>query len=385
MRKTLREIKTEMNDKLNEMTQHNESNNVEAYNSAEKEFKELEKKYNEAKKDREINDDNYEKIGSNNLNQEIQMNDNKKKTKLYNSADRLYTPSNSDIQLEDALTAIVDKPITDEQKDFINNSVTSDNYELSEVVSSQIIDRVRKKNKLIQAGALTAQVDNNTKYITVDSTPNAVFHEELVEETADTGDHFGSIKVDSNTVMSHFVVSREMMQDSRNGGDALSLALTNSLSNAIMEKSYTASGSAEPSALNSKVTQTQTYSGSVTHGEFVKANRQLIEQNVEQENVSFIYSPATWEDISLSTDNNGRYQDAPSTIRDVPTFTDANLSNGTAYVGDASNLIYAFQMNVTLEKYNSVTANRFGTTWLAVARYDLLHLDPSSFVRIESQ
>jgi len=328
-----------------------------------------------------------------NINQEIKSmgnlevvkgEDSTETSKLYSSAENIYQPSKDDISLENYLRAVTDKPKSDKEREVIKNSVTSDGYELPTQVSQQVIDKIRAKNSVISAGAQTVQLDSaETNYITVDSDPEAVWHAELVEENPNSGS-FGKVQMKPKTVLTNVEVSRELLQDSNNAGEALSIALTNSLSDAILDVTFNGSGANKPSGMNSLVTQTQTYSGSVTHAEFVKANSTLYTNNVAEEDVSFIYSPSVWETLSLATDDNGRYQDAPSTIRDIQKFTNSGVPTGKAYAGAFENFLYGFRMNITLEQYNSTSAKKFGQLWLAVARMDLAVLRPNAFVRIES-
>lgn len=327
-----------------------------------------------------------------NINQEIKSmgnlevvkgEDSTETSKLYNSSENIYKPKKDDISLENYLRAVTDKPKNDAEKQAIQNSVTSDGYELPTEVSQQVIDKIRAKNSVISAGGRTVQLDSaETNYITVDSDPEAVWHAELVEENPNSGS-FGKVQMKPKTVLTNVEVSRELLQDSNNAGQALSIALTNSLSDAILDVTFNGSGTNQPDGMNSLVTQTQTYSGSVTHAEFVKANSTLYTNNVAEEDVSYIYSPSVWETLSLATDDNGRYQDAPSTIRDIQKFTNSGVPSGKAYAGAFENFLYGFRMNITLEQYNSTSAKKFGQLWLAVARMDLAVLRPNAFVRIE--
>lgn len=305
--------------------------------------------------------------------------------KIFNSSENIYSPSADDISLENYLRAVTDKPQNQKEKQALENSVTSDGYTLPKKTAQQVIDKIRQKNAVINAGGRTVTLTSNeTNYITVDQDPQAVWHAELVEESANSAS-FGKVAMTPKTVMTNVEVSRELLQDSNNAGEALSIALTNSLSDEILNVTFNGSGGNEPEGMNSLVTQTETYSGSVSHAEFVKANSTLYTNNVDEENISYIYSPSVWETLSLATDDNGRYQDAPSTIRDLPKFTNSGVPSGKAYAGDFTNFLYGFRMNISLEQYaGGTTAKKFGQLWLAVARMDLAVLRPNAFVRIES-
>ena len=303
------------------------------------------------------------------------------KTKLYNANETMYNPSNDDISLQNYLRAVTDKPKNNAEKQAIQNSVTSDGFELPSSVSSQLVDQLRAKNPVISAGAQTVQLESSeTNYITINDDFGYSWHTELTEEDPNSGS-FGKVAMKPKTVMSYVPVSRELLQDSANSGEALSVALTNSLSDAILEATFTGTGNDQPTGMNSLVSQTETYSGSVSHAELVKASTQLHQNNVDEGNRSFLYSPDVWETLSLATDSNGRYQNYPESIADVPKFTSSGVPTGTGYAGDFTKFLYGFRMNIQLEQHS--IPKKFGQVWLAFCRMDIAVLNKNAFVRVE--
>jgi HK97 family phage major capsid protein len=235
------------------------------------------------------------------------------------------------------------------------------------------------------AGARTVSIEGgDTKFIKINSDPNSVWHSELTEETP-SDPSFGSVTMAPKTVLSMTEVSRELLQDSANVEEALSTAFVGSLNDAILSATFTGSGANTPTGLASTVTQTNEYSNgsSPDWTNFVGASKTLHDNNVPEDNRSFIHAPDTWEDLALITDNNGRYQDAPSFIRDVPNYTSSGVSAGEAYVGDFSNVVYGFRLNITMEQHPSALAKSYGSLWMAAARLDIATFRPSALVRIE--
>lgn len=293
-----------------------------------------------------------------------------------------------DVDLGSYLRAVVDKPRNNAEREVIQNSVSSDNYELPTHIAGELIDRLRAVNPLLRnggAGARTVTLDGgDTKFIKINSDPNAIWHSELTSETP-SDPSFGAVTMSPKTVLSMTEVGRELLQDSANVEEALSSAFVGSLNDAILSATFTGSGSDTPTGLGTTVTQTDEYTngGSPDWTNFVGASRQLHDNNVPDDNRSFIHAPDVWETLALITDNNGRYQDAPSFIRDVPNFTSSGLTAGQAYAGDFSNVVYGFRLEINIEQYRAALAKSYGSLWVASARLDIATFRPSALVRIE--
>ncbi len=293
-----------------------------------------------------------------------------------------------DVDLGSYLRAVVDKPRNSAEREIVQNSVTSGDYELPTHIAGELIDRLRAVNPLLRnkgAGARTVTLDGgDTKFIKINSDPNAIWHSELTSETP-SDPSFGSVTMSPKTVLSMTEVGRELLQDSANVEEALASAFVGSLNDAILTATFTGSGANTPTGLATTVTQTDTYTngGSPDWTNFVGASKTLHDQNVPNDNRSFIHAPDVWETLALTKDNNGRYQDAPSFIRDVPNFTSSGLTAGQAYAGDFSNVVYGFRLNITLEQFPAALAKSYGTLWVAAARLDIATFRPNALVRVE--
>ena len=307
--------------------------------------------------------------------------------RLYRPDQRLTDDSEtSEINLGSFLRSVVDKPRTSAEREMIQNSVDSSGYSMPETVAMELIDKLRAVNPVISAGARTISIDglDKTKFVKINGDPDAVWHTELDEEAL--GDPtFGAVEMSPKTVLSLTEVSREVMQDSMNIEEALTNAFTGSINQAILEATFSGTGGKQPTGMATTVTQTQEYAtgGTPDWADYVKASRTLHDENIPTDTRSFIHAPDIWEAMALITDDNGRYQDAPSFIRDVPNFTSSGVPAGIGYAGDFSNVVYGFRLNITLEQHNSLSVRKYGTIWLAAARLDIATFRPSAFVRVE--
>lgn len=317
------------------------------------------------------------------------------KIKLYHPGQSLkadHKPSGAEknVDLGNYLRAVVQGPRTDAEREIVQNSVTSDNYELPVYIGAQLIDRLRAANPLLKkdgAGARVINLDGGeTKFVKTSSDPNAVWHAEMAEEVP-SDPNFVPVSMIPKTVLSLTEIGRETLQDSSNIEEALTNAFVGSLNEAILNATFTGAGTAdEPEGLSTIITQTEEYpnAGTPDWSQFVKASRQLHNNNVPEDNRSFLHAPNIWEALALATDNNGRYQDAPSFIRKVPNFTTSGVSDGQSYVGDFSNVVYGFRINITIEQFRGgAAAKKYGSIWVAAARLDIATFRPSALVRIQ--
>lgn len=295
-----------------------------------------------------------------------------------------HTPE--DVDLGGFLRSVVDKPRTSAERQMIQNSVDSSGYSMPTTIASELIDQLRAMNPVIAAGARTISIDGleSTKFVKITDDPDAVWHEELVEESL-SDPTFGSVEMKPKTVLALTEISREVLQDAANIEEALTATFVGSINQAILDATFDGGGDEEPTGLSSLVTATEEYSngGDPDWSHFVKASKTLHDENVPTEGRSFIHAPDLWEVLALAQDDNSRYQDAPSFIRDVPNRVSSGVPEGISYAGDFTNVVYGFRLNITLEQHNAYSARKYGTIWLAAARLDIAVFRPKAFVRIE--
>lgn len=293
-----------------------------------------------------------------------------------------------EVNLGSFLRAVIDKPRTDAERRAIQNSVDSSGYTLPSYVSSELINLLRARNPVIAAGARTITLDglDKTSFIRIKQDPASIWHSELTDEKENFDDPvFDAVVMAPKTVLAMTEISRELLADAANIDEALTNAFVGSINTAILNATFADTTANGPDGLGSVVTQTETYASGANPdwSQFVKASSTLHANNVPEDSRSFIYAPDVWEHLALETDDNGRYQDAPSFIRDVPSYTSSGVPAGVSYAGDFSEVVYGFRMNITLEQHRGVSAHKFASVWLAAARLDIGVFRPSALVRIE--
>ncbi len=311
------------------------------------------------------------------------------KLRVYNPGERMAADhrqgAGSDIGLNDFLRAAVTKPATDHERNVVNRALGSDGYTLPVNVGTELIDRLRARNPLIQAGARSIMLDGaeSTKMVRIIGDPTAEFLEELAEQ--DLSDpNFDSVDFTPHTVRAVIEVSRELQQDSQNLGEALALSFTGAINDAILQASFTGSGSNEPTGLNSAITAEHEYANATDPdwSDFVKAGRLLHTANVPSEGRAHVMAPDVWEDLALSVDSQNRFQDAPSFIRDIANYTSSGVPEGIGYAGDFTTVVYGWRSDIRLEQFPAAGVRKYSSLWLCAARLDMKVFRPASLVRI---
>lgn len=284
------------------------------------------------------------------------------------------------------LRAAMIEPKTPTERAAIQNSVTSSGYTLPTGVSAQIIDQLREMNPVTQAGGRSLELprEAETNFVTITDYPDAVWHAELDVESTDSPT-FSKVTMSANTLLSLFEVSRELEQDSANLDEALRLAFVGSLNDALVTATFTGQGANAPDGLDTLITQTQEYSNGSdpTWSTMVAAQKKLYNNHVPKEDTATIHDPDNWEALVTQTGNDNHFIDPPRGIADIPEFTAAGVPAGTSYSGQWSNVVYGYRMNISIERFPSHSAKKFGALWVAGIRVDLAVFRSSAIIRIE--
>jgi hypothetical protein len=95
-------------------------------------------------------------------------------------------------------------------------------------VSAQIIDAIRAKTRVIQAGSQTIVIDGPTNLCRIDEDPTVYEHVEGVEDISESLPVFSPVALNPTALVALIPLSMEVVQDSPNLDAALSMALAGS-------------------------------------------------------------------------------------------------------------------------------------------------------------
>lgn len=317
----------------------------------------------------------------------ISGNGERKKDVLLNVDEKLANSHRSSaenqISPESFFEAAFDEPKNDKQAQVIQNSTTSSGYSLPEFVSAELVDMIRAKNPILQLGGKTSELMGDTTFVTIKNNPEVKWHQELNEEALDNTDVFGNIKLDPYTALIVTDVSREVLNDGVNVGDAIVTALTGSISDAMVKASFQDAGANAPNGLDTLVSQKSFYTNGTEpeNGDIIKARKKLFDANVAKDDHAAIYAPDFWQSVAGETNSNNDYVNVPEAVSEIDKQVSSGLVGGTSYVGDFSNVVYGFSLNMTVER--QAVPRKFGMRFLSAVRYDMAVLRPDALVRIE--
>lgn len=92
-------------------------------------------------------------------------------------------------------------------------------------VSAQIIDLVRAKARLIQAGAITIPIDGKTNLCRIDADPTVYEHTEAANDVQESAPTLTPVALDPKALVALVPLSMELVQDSPNLDAALNMSL----------------------------------------------------------------------------------------------------------------------------------------------------------------
>lgn len=194
--------------------------------------------------------------------------------------------------------------------------------------------------------------------------------------------------------------SKQLLFDGLEVPQIISQELASAFQNSILTKFMTGSGSGEPTGLdNLSGIQTDDLNGSAfSYDDFAGWSATLLRQRVRPEQIGWLYSPSTWSILAKTTDDQSRYQDAPSPLRNQTWTVSSAVSEAYStntrskiYGGNFSNSRVLFQGGsgfsgngyggmMVLDQLYSAT---FETGFLAWLRYDIQHFRPEQIIRVD--
>jgi len=105
-------------------------------------------------------------------------------------------------------------------------SVVSGPATVPTFIGSRIVDRVRAKARVIQAGSVTIPLEGKTNLCKIVSDPTVYQHTEGVADVQESLPVFAPVTLDPGTLVALVPLSMEIVQDSPNLDDALSVSIS---------------------------------------------------------------------------------------------------------------------------------------------------------------
>ncbi|WP_231366522.1 MULTISPECIES: phage major capsid protein [unclassified Thioalkalivibrio] len=323
---------------------------------------------------------------------------------VYAPQDRLSGSSESDystgVTTGDAIVSMVTGRGSEQVRASLSEGTdSSGGYLVPEPLSRDLIDRMRAKTRVIQAGARTIEMETETLSIAGiadDPTPAWRLENNLIQESNPT---FNRLTFQARWLGVLIKTSRELMEDSPNAGDAVNRALAGALAAEWDRAALFGSGDApEPLGL---VNTTGVHEVSMgTDGAALEGYAQMLEavslttsDNAEPPSAMIMAPRTLYQGISGLTDTTGQPLEAPRVLRDVPMLDTSGVpideEQGQAtnasriVIGDFSHLLLGVRSSVRIEILREVFGQNHQLGIVAWIRADVQVAHPKAFAQVK--
>ena len=271
-------------------------------------------------------------------------------------------------------------------------------YTVPDILSSQLIDRLRTKSRVFQAGAATVQLDSDKhSFAKLLTDPTAGWRGEA-DAVAESDPTFGRIDFVPKTLAVMIKMSRELLEDSLNAEAAVNTAIANALANEVDRVALLGSGAGnEPTGMANMSGGINEHS-MATNGAAVADYTDLLDaiQLLQEDNAggttAAIMAPRTLRKYSGMVDTTGQPLNRPKLIENLPfletTQVPVDQTQGTAtdassiFLGDFSDLVIGFRTRMTIQILKERYANTMEVGFLAYLRCDVHAWHEQSLARI---
>lgn len=271
-------------------------------------------------------------------------------------------------------------------------------YTVPTYLMRDVIDAMRSKTVVVQAGAVTIPLETQKTHIArLASDPQSSWRMEN-GAVADSDPTFDSVTFEARSLACLVKVSRELLEDSLNLDAALMNAFSQSMARQIDLAALFGSGTApEPRGLFSttgvnKVSMGTNGAALTSWAKVLDAMLELQVSNAEQPS-AMIMAPRTWRTIEGFVDTTGQPLRAPSSIESVPrmvtTQVPVDQEHGTAtaatpiIIGDFSQMMLGIRTGLRIEVLREAYASNMQYAFLAHLRFDVQFAQPKAFAVLE--
>ena len=270
-------------------------------------------------------------------------------------------------------------------------------YTVPTILSARLIDLMRKKSRVFQAGAGTLPLDSDKHQfakLTADPTPGWRAEAAAVAESDPT---FTNVEFAPKSLAVQVKVSEELLQDSVNIGSALQNSLSQALALEVDRAALLGSGSSnQPTGLDNfssiNTESMGTNGAALTDYSNVLDAIQAMQEDNAGETTALIMAPRTLRTYNGLVDTTGQPLRRPNSIANLPflettqipidqtqgTATDAS----TVFLGNFGDLIIGFRQRLRIEILKELYRANLQVGFLAHLRCDVQAWHEESFARI---
>ena len=284
-----------------------------------------------------------------------------------------------------------------ERRALAEGTDSAGGYTVPTVLSSQLIDLLRKKSRVVQAGAMSLPVDSDRHEfakLASDPTPGWRAEGAAVAESDPT---FTRVVFEPKSLAVQVKVSEELLQDSVNIETALQNSLSNALALEVDRAALFGSGSSnQPLGLFNmpglqSVSMGTNGAAIADYSNVLDAIQDLQEANAGEVSAA-IMAPRTWRQFAGLVDSTGQPLMRPKAIESlaflettqVPTDQTQGTANdaSTILLGNYSGLVLGFRQRLRIEVLRELYRGNLQVGFLAHLRMDVQAWHEESFAKI---
>lgn len=299
------------------------------------------------------------------------------------------------LSLAQIMRAMVLGPKNDAERRALSEGTDSTGgYTVNAALSAQLIDRMRAKTRIVQAGAVTVPLETlTTKMARIASDPTVGWHTENTQES-DSNMTFEQVTFTARTMMAIVRASREMLEDSINAEEALMQAFAGAMAGELDRVALYGTGSApQPTGLiyvsGIGIVELNGVISSWSH--LLDGVQKLLEANQSMPTAAIMH-PRILIDFNKLLDANSQYREKPDLIRTLPLLetTQVSLDEGgspaqtSIFLGDWSKMMIGVRTQLRIEVLRERYADFLQYGFVAWLRADIQVRQPGAFCRIKT-
>lgn len=282
-----------------------------------------------------------------------------------------------------------------ERRALAEGTDSAGGYTVPDVLMARLIDKLRSKATVMNAGAVTVPLTSDNNSIAKLATdPQASWRAE--NALVGTGDPtFDRIQFLPKTLAVIVKASRELLQDSLNAEGALFNAFAQSMALEIDRVALLGSGDdEEPTGIGNDVSVTELVLGDamLSYDPFVDSILTLENGNANSEAATSIMAPRTKADLAKLVDTTGQPLRKPQSIESLPMRATTQIPVDEEYAtradatriitGDFSQLFVGIRSQLRIEVLRERYADHLQYGYLAWMRCDIALAHSASFVQV---
>ncbi len=240
-------------------------------------------------------------------------------------------------------------------------------------LSANIIDLVRAKSRVVQAGAITIPIEGPTYICRIDADPTVYQHTEAAEDITESAPTFTPLKLDPKALVATVPLTMEVVEDAKNLDAALRMSLAGAFATKLDALTIATILADTNIATSAAAEDCGTWAGTMA------AVKSMLDADMDIPS-AIIANTADYADRAAEVATaNGTWLGAPPVLANTQDLFTTNVTTGTAILGDfAKGVAIAVRRNLQLEVVRFQAPTKATRLLVASARWEGYVLQPAA-------